>query len=251
MAPRWGCTATCAAPRRTCWVRGQAAQLPPRSSSSRSAFTLRAVQPLQSSFQKTETLAAAAPPGMHRGGPSIREQQEAAAIHAAALKEAREALANTSSVDACHTEAHAEYGGEFVVKWGENHYKVCDCVCAVCVCVMCVVWVPFRGACRVWRRVCGEVGRESLPGVCACVVIACRFCSSTGSTELTAAACRSSLQGKQAHATHAGTHPSNTHRRTLRQTAAPPAPTTQTATCGCGAPTRLAAATGGSTESAG
>jgi hypothetical protein len=59
---------------------------------------------------------------MHRGGPSITAAQEEAAIQAAAMAEARRSLVATT--DACRTEPHAEYGGEFVVKWGEAHLTV-------------------------------------------------------------------------------------------------------------------------------
>jgi hypothetical protein len=63
------------------------------------------------------------PPGAHRAGPSIAAAQADAALRGAALAEARKAVAPEPG-DACRTEQHAEYGGEFVVKWGEYHLQV-------------------------------------------------------------------------------------------------------------------------------
>lgn len=44
-----------------------------------------------------------------------------AAIREEALAAARESL---GPEDVCHTAENAEYGGDFVVKWGEFHLKV-------------------------------------------------------------------------------------------------------------------------------
>ncbi|GBF94044.1 peptidyl-prolyl cis-trans isomerase D [Raphidocelis subcapitata] len=80
--------------------------------------------------------------GAHRSGPSIAAAQADAALHEAALAAARAAVA-PEPTDACRTEERAEYGGEFVVKWGEYHLKdtAAEC-CASCANhARCNVWV--------------------------------------------------------------------------------------------------------------
>jgi hypothetical protein len=62
--------------------------------------------------------------GAHRDGFSITAARADAAVRAAALEMARESLAGAAAGDRCHTEQHAEYGGDFVVMWGETHLKV-------------------------------------------------------------------------------------------------------------------------------
>jgi len=62
-------------------------------------------------------------PGAHRSGPSITKAQEGTALRKAALAAAREDL-SAAAGDRCHVEPHAEYGGEFVVMWGESHLQV-------------------------------------------------------------------------------------------------------------------------------
>jgi hypothetical protein len=59
--------------------------------------------------------------GLRHKDTSITEALEDRALRQAALREAQEGL---GPEDPCHTEEHAEFGGDFVVKWGEGHLKV-------------------------------------------------------------------------------------------------------------------------------
>ena len=65
--------------------------------------------------------AAPQPPGFRRSDTSITSTLEGIAIRKQAIDMAREAL---GPEDKCHVERNAEYGGEFVVAWGETHLKV-------------------------------------------------------------------------------------------------------------------------------
>ncbi|KIZ05729.1 peptidylprolyl isomerase D (cyclophilin D) [Monoraphidium neglectum] len=78
--------------------------------------------------------------GLRHKDTSITEALEDRALRQAALREAQEGL---GPEDPCHTEEHAEFGGDFVVKWGEGHLKdtAAEC-CAACSNYMkCNVWV--------------------------------------------------------------------------------------------------------------
>ena len=99
------------------------------------------------------------PKGLHRAGPSILEAQQDAAIRAAALEEARAALREPGAGgddDACRTEPNAEYAGEFVVRWGEDHIKqsAADCCAACGNYARCNAWVwcGARGGCGGGRK---------------------------------------------------------------------------------------------------